>query len=355
MSIVKLARQEIQTLLPYSAAAQIDCTVRLNANESPFTCSIENFRRPLNRYPEVRPKHLQALLAERFSCCVDQLLVTRGSSEAIDLLIRAFCTAGLDNVLTSSPSFEMYSHFATIQNAENIQIPTLAENDFAINIDALIDTCNPNTKVIFICSPNNPTGICLPEADLLKLLDARQNLSAVVVDEAYIEFSTRSSAIELLEQYPNLIILRTLSKALGFAGARCGAVVASTDVIRLLNAVQAPYALSTPVIECVEDILQSSQIELAEQVINDVIAERERLISIIRNFPFVKKVWPSEANFFLICVNEAKYIIKHAAEHNILLRDFGYILPGCIRITVGSKQDSKQLLDLFETLSEHQS
>ncbi|MDE0789883.1 MAG: histidinol-phosphate transaminase [Woeseiaceae bacterium] len=352
MSIVKLARPEIQALTPYDAAAQVNNTVRLNANESPLSSSIGNFRRPLNRYPEVRPQRLQAALASRFGCRANQLLVTRGSSEAIDLLIRAFCIAGVDNVLTSSPSFEMYRHFAMIQNAENIQVPTLAENDFAVDVDALISACTSNTKVIFVCSPNNPTGASLPRTKLLRLLDARQNLSAVVVDEAYIEYGTEDSAVDLLDQYPNLMILRTLSKALGFAGARCGAVVGSADAIEMLNAVQAPYALATPVVECIEDVMQSAQLALAEQAIAGVIAERERLIAVIRDFPFVKKVWPSEANFFLIRVDDAELVMQRTAEQKVLLRDFGCSLPGCIRISVGSHQDSKRLLGALETLVE---
>ena len=352
MNIVKLARPEIQALTAYEAAAQVDDAIRLNANESPLSGSVGKFRRPLNRYPEVRPQRLQAALAKRFGCRADQLLVTRGSSEAIDLLIRAFCIAGVDNVLTSSPSFEMYRHFAIIQNAENIRVPTLAENDFAIDVGALISACTSNTKIIFVCSPNNPTGASLPRAELLRLLDARQSSSVVVVDEAYIEYGTESSAVDLLEQYPNLMILRTLSKALGFAGARCGAVAASADAIRMLNAVQAPYALATPVVECVEDAMQSVQLALAEQAVAGVIAERERLMAVIRDFPFVKKVWPSEANFFLIRVDDAELVMQHTAEQKVLLRDFGCSLPGCIRISVGSHQDSKRLLSALETLAE---
>jgi histidinol-phosphate aminotransferase len=339
-------------LTAYDAAAQVEDTVRLNANESPLSSPVGNFRRPLNRYPEIRPQRLQAALATRFGCRADQLLVTRGSSEAIDLLIRAFCIAGVDSVLTSSPSFEMYRHYANVQNAENIRVPTLAENDFAVDVDALINACTCNTKVIFVCSPNNPTGASLPRAELLRLLDARLSSSAVVVDEAYIEFGTEDSAIDLLDQYPNLMILRTLSKALGFAGARCGAVAGSADVIGMLNAIQAPYALATPVVECVEDVMQSAQLALAEQAVADVIAERERLIAVIRDFPFVKKVWPSEANFFLIRVDDAELVMQRAAEHKVLLRYFGDSLPGCIRISVGSRQDSKRLLDALETLLE---
>ena len=352
MSIVRLARPEIQALVAYDAAAQVANTIRLNANESPQANTSGGFRRPLNRYPEVRPQKLQALLAQRFGCRKEQLLVTRGSSEAIDLLIRAFCRAGMDNVLTPSPSFEMYRHYSKVQGAENIQVATLAENDFEIDVQALIAACTPLTKLIFVCSPNNPTGVPLPRSDLLKLLDARRNLSAVVIDEAYIEFGEETSAMKLLDEYPNLLVLRTLSKALGFAGVRCGAVAGTADVIGLLGAIQAPYALATPVVECVEDAMQAEQLAVSEQTVAQVKSERKRLSSAVGKYSFVIKIWPSEANFFLIRVDDAERVLQRCAEHNVLLRYFGDSLPGCIRITVGSRDDNDQLLTALDTLRE---
>lgn len=355
MSIMHRARPEIQALVAYSAAAQLTDTIRLNANELPRTSSNSEFRRPLNRYPEVRPQGLQKALAARFGSRAGQLLVTRGSSEAIDLLIRTFCVAGVDNVLTVSPSFEMYRHYAAVQGAEIIQVATRAEQDFAVDVEALIEACTPNTKVIFVCSPNNPTGTPLPRAQLIKLLDARRNASAVVVDEAYIEFSQQDSAITLLDEYPNLLVLRTLSKALGFAGARCGAVAAATEIIDMLNAVQAPYALATPVVECVEDALQDEQLRLSEQLVAELVSERERLSQGVRKYAFVQKVWPSEANFFLIRVDDAEAVMQRCAEHKILLRYFGASLPGCIRISVGSRDENDRLMAALDTLSRDKS
>ena len=352
MTILKLARKEIQSLESYKAAIQVENTIRLNANESPLSSTLEDFRRPLNRYPEVRPQKLQALMANRFSCTPNQLLVTRGSSEAIDLLIRVFCVAGQDNILSVNPTFEMYNHYAVIQNAESRQIQTNIDDDFKIDIDALIKGCSDNTKIIFICSPNNPTGSSFARIDLLKLLEARNNQSIVVVDEAYIEFSAEQSVIELIGKYPNLIVLRTLSKALGFAGARCGAAIGPNNVIRMLDAVQAPYALATPVVECIEDVMQSEQLEISKQIINDIIKEREYLIESISKLPFVRKVWSSDANFFLILVENTKLVMKATGDKNILLRDFEYKLPGCIRISVGNKQENQLLLGVLEKLAE---
>jgi histidinol-phosphate aminotransferase len=352
VSIAKLARPEIQALSAYQAAAQVDDTVRLNANESPENSLIGNFRRPLNRYPEVRPQWLQKALAARFGCRSEQLLVTRGSSEAIDLIIRTFCTAGKDNIATPSPSFSMYRHYAAVQGAGVIEVASVAEQNFAIDIDALLAACNDATRAVFVCSPNNPTGTPIPRADLIRLIEGRANRSAVVVDEAYVEFGDEQSIIDLLDDYPNLVVLRTLSKALGFAGARCGAVMGATDIVDMLNAVQAPYALATPVVECIEDVMQSEQLTLAEKAVQEIIVERDRITAAIAEYDFVLKVWPSNANFFLIRVLDADAVMERCREHKVLLRNFGGELADCIRITVGSVADNNRLLDALISLAE---
>jgi histidinol-phosphate aminotransferase len=354
MSIVSIARPEIQALRAYDAAEQVDDSIRLNANESPQLNAEGNFRRPLNRYPEVRPQQLQRAMAERFGCRADQLLVTRGSSEAIDLLIRSFCRAGQDSVLTPSPSFSMYRHYAELQDAAAIEVPMSAELDFAIDVDRLLAACDDSTKLIFVCSPNNPTGTALLRKDLLRLLKQRSDQSAVVVDEAYVEFGDNTSAIELLDEYPNLVVLRTLSKALGFAGARCGAVTAARDVIAMLSAVQAPYALATPVVECVENAFAAKQLAIAAESVEQVIAERQRLMTAIAEFEFVEKVWPSQANFFLVRVKDAETLMSHCNANKVLLRHFGGELSDCIRISVGSLQDNASLLSILSQYAETQ-
>ena len=352
MSILKLARPEIAALSPYEAAAQVDDTIRLNANESPQENAIGGFRRPLNRYPEIRPRRLRDALATRFGCTPEQLLVTRGSSEAIDLLIRTFCRAGVDSIVTPSPSFSMYRHYAAVQNARVIEVPTSAANDYAIDSAALLAACEAQTRLVFVCSPNNPTGTPLARADLLQLIEQLSEQSVVVVDEAYLEFGREASAVELLQEQPNLVVLRTLSKALGFAGARCGAVIGDAALVRMLNAVQAPYALATPVVECVEDALGADQLERAANAVREIIRERERVMTAISKFRFVEKVWPSQANFFLIRVHDADTVMRRCAEHKVLLRNFGDDLEGCIRITVGSRNDNERMLAAFESLAE---
>lgn len=352
MTIAKLARPEIQSLRAYEAAEQVAGSIRLNANESPLVSSDNRFRRPLNRYPEIRPLKLQSSLARRFGCVPEQLLVTRGSSEAIDLLVRTFCRAGKDTVLTTAPSFSMYRHYAQVQGANIIEVATRAEDDFTIDIDALLRACDDSTRLMFICSPNNPTGNTLARPQLEKLLLERGDQSAIVVDEAYVEFGQSPSVIEMLDQFPNLIVLRTLSKALAFAGARCGAVVGPEVVIRLLSAVQAPYALATPVVECVEDALEDEQLLQAELVVAETISERQRLMQEINGFDFVRKIWPSDANFFLVEVDDANIVMQRCQEQQVLLRHFGGSLASCIRISVGSAQENDQLLRGLETLRE---
>lgn len=347
MSIARLARAEIQALDPYKAAIQVDDTTRLNANEAPWTSSGDRFRRPLNRYPEIRPARLQVALAERYGCAVANLLVTRGSSEAIDLLIRVFCRAGQDNIVTTTPTFSMYRHYAAIQGAEIREVATKRDDDFAIDPVAVLDACDAATRLIFLCSPNNPTGTVISLQALIDVLQKRGNQSAVVVDEAYIEFAERSSVVELLDDFENLIVLRTLSKALAYAGVRCGSVIGPSDVIGMLDAVLAPYALATPVVECVENAMQADSLDEAGNRVKQVIAERVRLIKSLGNVSCVNRVWPSAANFFLVEVDDAAALMQQSHNDKMLLRFFTESLSDCVRITVGTATENDRLLETF--------
>ena len=216
MSIVQIARAEIRALIPYDSARQEWPTIRLNANES------ASANGGLRRYPDLRPGKLAARLAHHFGVDPGNLLVTRGSSEGIDLLLRAFCRAGVDNIVISPPTFEMYRVYADIQGATTITVPLSSDDNFALNAERLLDGCNPQSKLIFVCSPNNPSGAPAAPAAIEKLLESRRDRSIVVVDEAYIEFSAQESCVSWLPRFENLVILRTLSKAQGLAGARCG-------------------------------------------------------------------------------------------------------------------------------------
>ena len=350
MSIVSVARENIRSLRPYEAAIQVDDTIRLNANEAPWRNSGEKFQRPLNRYPEIRPANLGALLARQYDCDPDNVLVTRGTSEAIDLLIRTFCEAGRDNLVTTTPTFSMYRHYAALQGAELIEVETLADENFIPDADAILDNCDANTKLIFLCSPNNPTGTLVPRDTLRKILQRRTGLSAIVVDEAYIEFAGVDSATDMLEEFDNLIVLRTLSKALALAGARCGSVIAAAEVIKVLDAVQAPYALATPVVECVENALQTACLVEASQWATDIVDAREMLCDQLARFTFVRRIWPSAANFVLIEVDDATRLMQQSADDKVLLRYFGGPLENCVRISVGSYGENQRLLECLAKL-----
>ena len=352
MTIADLARPEIRKLRPYQAAQQVEDTVRLNANEAPWTSVADEFRRPLNRYPEIRPSKLRRALAERFGCRDEQLLVTRGTSEAIDLLIRAFCRPGIDNILTIAPTFSMYEHYATIQGASVTRVHADPLENFAVNAAELVNACDESTRLIFICTPNNPTGTSVSRETIEAVLSQCTGRQVVVVDEAYIEFSGNRSAADLLEKYDNLVVMRTLSKALAFAGARCGAVMGASDLIGFLDAIQAPYALATPVVECVENALQTERLREAEDQIGQIIAERARLVAKLKSYGLVRYIWPSDANFFLMQVSDTAVVMEQTRSDQVLLRYFGGELSDCIRVTVGTVDENNRLLESLYKLGE---
>lgn len=355
MTITKLARPEIQALRPYEAAAQIGEMTRLNANEAPWPNSVDRYSRPLNRYPERRPAALHGALAKRFGCDERQLLATRGTSEGIDLLIRTFCRAGIDNIVTTTPTFSMYGHYAEVQGALVREVPTSREDNFAIDVDSLLAACDDVTRLIFICSPNNPTGTVFPRAELLELLKRRGERSVVVVDEAYIEFSDEDSAAELIAAHSNLVVLRTLSKASAFAGARCGAVIGPADITQMLDAVQAPYAFATPVVECVLEALQEEPLIEVDNGVRRIIEERARIMEALEQFEFVLKIWPSAANFFLIQLRNVEQLLQQSRNDHVLLRYFGGAgLADCVRITVGSPEENDLLLQTFVATGDQQ-
>jgi histidinol-phosphate aminotransferase len=248
----------------------------------------------------------------------------------------------------------MYRHYAEVQGAEIREFETSRDNDFSIDVDALLKRCDESTRLIFICSPNNPTGTLFPRKSLVDLLEKRGNRSAIVIDEAYVEFAGEASAIELLQRYENLIVLRTLSKALAFAGARCGSVIGPAPVIDMLDAVQAPYALATPVVECVENAMQAESHSEAEEWLAQIVSERQRLVLALREFPFVQQIWPSAANFFnffLIQVDDAAALMAQSSDDKVLLRYFGGNLSDCVRITVGTQTENDCLLQTFAKVS----
>jgi histidinol-phosphate aminotransferase len=353
LTVEDLVRPEIRDLRPYETAKQVRGLVRLNANEAPWPAD-GDAQDGLNRYPEIRPLELHARLAKHYGVSADMVLATRGSSEAIDLLIRAFCRPGTDSIVTVPPTFSMYRVYADIQGASCISVPLRAEQDFTLDPAAVLGACQAHTKLLFVCSPNNPTGALVPLAHIRELAEARADRSLLVVDEAYAEYSEAPSAAGLLQDHENLVVLRTLSKAHSLAGARCGAVLASAKLTALLNRVLAPYALATPVIECALRRLQPDSLERTASAVRRIIGERARVSDALRRRPDVVKVWPSRSNFLLVRFADPDSARERLSAHGILVRELGHepVLRDCVRISIGKPHENDLLLAALASVAE---
>ena len=346
-AIAELARPEIRKLRPYRAAHYVDGLVRLNANETPWRPPGDDSAAGLNHYPEARPVTLTKRLAEFYGVPADSLLVTRGSSEAIDLLSRCFCRPGFDDVVICPPTFGMYEVYAQLQGAGIVRVPLDAARDFALDVDAIAAAWTERTKLVFVCSPNNPTGNRIPTSDIRDLATRLAGRGIVVVDEAYAEFADDDPTRELLEDFDNVVILRTLSKALGLAGIRCGAALAAPAVVDLIGCILPPYSYPTPsqqvALAC---LAPEHQAEFAERVAT-LRTERERVAASLAEIPGVERVWPSEANFLLVRVADPAAMVKRAEDAGFLLRNFSWdeYTPNCLRITIGTAAQNDALLE----------
>ena len=345
-----LARPDIVALEPYEHASWEPGLERLHANELPWRPAEDDSRAGLNRYPEPQPRALVAALAELYGVAPAALLVGRGSDEAIDLLTRAFCRAGTDAVLVCPPTFGMYSVSARIQGAEVLQAPLRAADGFAVDEQAVLDRCAAAVKLVFLCSPNNPTGNLLEEAAILRLARRLAGRALLVIDEAYIEFAARPSLARLVAEQPNLAILRTLSKAYGLAGARCGALIADPEIIALLRKIIPPYAIPALTLEAVLERLGPEARAQARAGLEVLLAERRRLSQSLPRLARVTRVWPSDANFVLAEFADAGAALARAREARLLVRDArGY--PGlgrALRVTVGTPEQNGRLLEAWQ-------
>lgn len=345
MSITAIARPEIRALQCYEVAAPDDGAIRLNANEAAMAIG-QGATDGLNRYPGLRPLELTARLAGHYGVSQENVLVTRGSSEGIDLLVRTFCQHGLDSVVVTPPVFALYEIYASVQGARTLEVPLRADRDFALDIEALLSVCEPRTKLVFLCSPNNPVGSLVPREQILQIVQARSAKSVVVVDEAYIEYSGEDSLAPLVSEFDNLVVLRTMSKALALAGARCGAVIAAPGVIRLLDSILAPYAVSAPVARSADSALSRSRLAEARTQVRITIDERERLRVELAACKAVERIWPSNANFLLVRFYDLAALEKHLTSRGIAIRTYANdeILRGCARITVAAPGDNNRLI-----------
>jgi len=330
--------------------------IRLNANESPWKAPGDPTIRGLNIYPPPRPIELTARLSEYYGIDPTTLLVTRGTSEAIDVLVRGFCVSGHDQILICPPTFDMYRLYAGIQGADVLSIPLLRddnpEQDFNLDVESILATCSERTKLVFICSPNNPTGRSMAASDVAEICHGLAGRSLVVIDEAYQEFSESEGFSSLQAKCENVVLLRTLSKFASLAGVRCGGLIGCPELVTFLNNVLPPYTFPTPSIEFVMTALEADSLRLSGERNAILKAERHRVASELANNSNVFRVWRSDANFVLIEANDGQAFAAAAREAGILVRTFpnNPSLTNCVRITIGQHDDNSRLLSAVSSL-----
>lgn len=351
-STLALVRPDILALAAYSSARKEAKGGRiwLDANENPETPAAH--QQLLNRYPEPQPADLLAKLATLYGVAPAQALVTRGSDEGIDLLLRTFCHAGQDAILITPPTYGMYVVAAGIQGAAVVKVPLLAEKNFALDADAVIATALANAaiKLVFLCTPNNPTGNLLARADVLRVTRALVGRAVVVADEAYVDFSGQPSLATELSTNPNLVILRTLSKAFGLAGARVGTTIADPAIIAVLQKVIAPYPIPAPVVQAAVSALSDEGLAAARASVALLISERQRLAAELPKLRCVKRVWPSDTNYLLLEVTDAAAAMSAGRTAGVIWRDRQKDVAQTIRITVGSPAENTETLAVLARL-----
>lgn len=349
MSVLDLARPDVRALVPYSSA-RMEASggeLFLNANESAWDDGLG-----LNRYPEPQPAALVERLARLYGVAREQVLVSRGSDEAIDLLVRAFCPAGESAVLISPPTFGMYAVCARVQGARVIESPLRAV-DFSLDIDSLLAAVTPAVRVVFVCSPNNPTGALVPRAGIERLAKALAGRAVLVVDEAYIEFAGQGSATSLVQQYDHVCVLRTLSKAYALAGARIGCLLGDESLVGLLRRIMAPYPLATPCTDAALAALASPAFDDALVHVGIVRHERERMAGRLRTLPSVRQVMPSDANFLTVRLHDVDAAQAALLAAGVVVRDVRRYtgLDDALRLTIGRPQDNDRVWDILATIA----
>lgn len=352
MSVLDLARPEILALQPYASARNEAgrAEVMLNANEAPWPppgAQADTRGLPLNRYPDPQPRELLERFAALYAVDSSQVLAGRGSDEAIDLLVRAFCRPGIDAVAVTPPTFGMYAVCAAVQGALRVDVP-LGE-DFSVDARALVNGLPRTVKIVFLCSPNNPTGGTTALARIERIATALRGRALLIVDEAYVEFADVASAAGLLGRHENLGVLRTLSKAWALAGARVGCLLASAEIVSLLRRLMSPYPLPTPSITAALAALNAEGMALTSRRIALVVAERGRMAAELARLPDVVEVLPSSANFLCVRFRDAARVYRDLQASGVIVRDVGRYprLGGCLRLSIGTREENSRLLEVL--------
>ena len=343
--IQKLVRPHIADLQPYSSARdEFDAVEReivyLDANENPFDNGV-------NRYPDPQQRKLKEVIARRRGVAANQLLLGNGSDEVLDLIFRAFCIPNQDKIIVTPPTYGMYKVLANINCISLNKVPL--NNDFQLVKKDILNQISSKTKAIFLCSPNNPSGNSFRQEDILTLLQSFNGL--VVIDEAYIDFSAQKSLVSELSSFPNLIITQTLSKAYGLAGIRLGICIASEEIIDILNKIKPPYNINSLSQERAISVLEDW--DTTQRQIKQLLAERNDLFAQLQKISFVEKVYPSDANFLLVQVDDANKRYAQLIENDIVVRNRSKQMgcENCLRFSVGTPQENKILIETLNRLS----
>ena len=343
-NLQNLVRANIQKLQPYSSArdeykASGTEMIFLDANENPFENGV-------NRYPDPQQRDLKSALAKLKNVKQEQILLGNGSDEVLDLIFRAFCEPGVDNVITLSPTYGMYKVLAEINNIENLEV--LLTEEFQLDVKSILKSVDEQTKLLFICSPNNPTGNAFDARAIKTILENFTGI--VVIDEAYIDFSSYETWIGFLDLYPNLIITQTLSKAYGMAGIRLGVCYASTAITSVLNKIKPPYN--------VNELTQQKALERVLAVdevfdeVESILEERNLLMIALQEIKFIKEIFPTDANFILVKVDDANERYQELIEKGIVIRN-RTTQPLCentLRFTIGTSVENKKLIEALKEI-----
>ncbi|MBE0390835.1 histidinol-phosphate transaminase [Flavobacterium sp. PL002] len=343
--INNLVRENVKTMKPYSSARDefkdfdVAQMIFLDANENPYQNGV-------NRYPDPQQSSVKAVLAKQRNLKVSQVLLGNGSDEVLDLLFRAFCEPQVDNVITLPPTYGMYGVLANINAVENREV--LLSQDFQPQIESILAAVDSNTKMLFLCSPNNPTGNSFDDESIVTLLKNFKGL--VVIDEAYIDFSKKPSWLNELDEYPNLVITQTLSKAYGLAGIRLGICYASVAIIAVLNKIKPPYNVNELTQQrALERLADKEKIQLE---IDSIVIQRDDLLKVLSEVEFVSKIYPTEANFVLIKVDDANKRYNELIQKGIVIRN-RTTQPLCentLRLTIGTADENKILMEALKAI-----
>ncbi|ADV33851.1 histidinol-phosphate aminotransferase [Candidatus Blochmanniella vafra str. BVAF] len=350
MNIHCLVRNQILTLQPYQSARKFEYSgkIWLNANEHPIAPHYKySNTNNLNRYPMCQPKELIHNYATYSGVQNNQVLVSRGSDEGIELLMKVFCDPNKDTIIFCPPTYGMYKTSAEILGINYRMIPTI--NNWQLNLSSIASQLN-HVKLIYICHPNNPTGNIININSIIKLLKIVENKALLIIDEAYIDFCSNNSLVKLLSIHPNLIILRTLSKAFALAGLRCGFTLANAEIIKLLKKVIAPYPIPTPVIDIATQALTPEGIKYTQIRIKQIHNNRHILIEGLKRCSCVQTIFPSCTNYILVKFTPKYQVFKKLLQQGIILRDQSYQwgLTNCLRITIGSYEECQQIISILQ-------